>query len=124
MPEIIEGSTLGDGIRWEHDGDYSRKKVTVISGQNLALLTVVAIIAASGKATILNPAGADGSEVAAGIMIGACDASAADTEGAAIVRDAMIDPDNLVWPAGITAGEKTQALAELDAVGIVTVETA
>lgn len=124
MPEIIESNTLGDAIRWEHEGDYSRKKVTVITGQNLAILTVFAIITASGKATILAPAGADGSEVAAGIMVGACDATSADKEGAGIVRDAMIDPDNLVWPDGIIAGEKTQALVELDALGIVAVETA
>lgn len=124
MPELNQPNTLGDGIRWEHSGDYSREKVTAASGQNLALLEVIGKVTADGSVVALNPAAIDGSEVAAGIMIGACDASTAATKGAAIVRDAMIDPDNLVWPAGITAPQTTQALAELNDLGIVAVETA
>jgi len=52
------------------------------------------------------------------------DASLADKPGVIIVREAMIASDNLVWPADITAGEKTAAIAELEALGIVDVETA
>ena len=43
----------------------------------------------------------------------AADATAAAVAGAAIVREAMIDPDNLVWPTGISADQKTAALADL-----------
>ncbi len=124
MAEINQPNTLGDGIRWEQSSDYSREKITVISGQDLAVLTVIGLITASGKATLLAPAASDGSEVAAGIMVSPCDASAADAEGAAIVRDALIDPDSLAWPAGITAPQKTQALAELADLGIHARETA
>ncbi len=124
MSSLEQPNSLGDGLRWEQSSDYSREKLTVISGQNLAVLAVVAIITASGKATALAPAESDGSEVAAGIMVSACDASSADTEGAAIVRDALIDEGSLAWPDGISGGEKTQALTELAALGIHTRETA
>ena len=119
MPTLTQPNNLGDGILWEQDSDYSREKVTVISGQNLAVLTVVGKITASGKYTALNPAATDGSEAAAGIMVADCDATAADKEGAIIARDAMIAPDNLVWPAGITGSQKTTALEELAALGII-----
>ena len=124
MTVKTESNTLGDGIKWEESNDYSRQKVTVLFGQSLALLEVVGKVTASGKVVALNPAALDGSEAAAGIMIGAVDASLADKPGVIIVREAMIASDNLVWPADITAGEKTAAIAELEALGIVDVETA
>jgi hypothetical protein len=124
MPVLTEPNTLGDGIKWEESNDYSREKVTVLSGQNLALLQVVAKITATGKVVIHNPAGVDGSSVAAGVLIAAVDASLADKPGVIIVRDAMIAPANLVWPAAISAEDKALALADLKALGIVAVETA
>lgn len=124
MPSLDQPNTLGDGIRFESESDYSREKKTVISGQNLAVLAVVGMITASSKITLLAPAATDGSEVAAGIMVAPCDASAADTGGAVLVRHALITSDSLAWPDGILAGEKTQALAELADLGIHARETA
>lgn len=217
MPELTEPNTLGDGIKWEESNDYSREKVTVLSGESLALLEVVGkvgvavpttgtatagntgtglcasvvggaativetftliciaasidagvfsvegsktgrlanatvavayesdylgfalsdatdfivgdsftidITAGSGKVVALDPAAVDGSNHAAGIMIAAVDATLADKAGVAIVRDAMIAPVNLVWPTGISAGDKAAALVDLDNLGIVAVETA
>ncbi|MFO7598036.1 MAG: head decoration protein, partial [Desulfocurvibacter africanus] len=74
----------------------------------------------------LNPGAdpADGSEKAAGIAIDAYDASAADVEGVAIKRDAIVAPSALIWPDGITVGQKATALAELEALGIITREEA
>lgn len=217
MSSKIEPNVLGDGIKWEESNDYSRKALTVLSGQTLALLAVIglitvavpatgtagtntgngtcgsvagkaktipetftlkcttaatnggtfsvvgsitgrlkdasvgvaydseylgftiadgttdfavgdtftiAIAAGSGKAVALDPDGVDGRNRAAGIMVGAVDASAADKPGAAIVRDAMVAPDYLVWPAGITSDEKAAALADLEKLGIVAVTSA
>ncbi len=84
----------------------------------------IEVAAGSGEVVALDPDAVDGSNRAAGIMVGAADATDGAVAGAAIVRDAMIDPDNLVWPDGITAGEKLAALADLAALGIVAVETA
>lgn len=36
-----EPATLGDALKWEQSHEYSRKTVLVLSGQNLAALTVV-----------------------------------------------------------------------------------
>jgi hypothetical protein len=124
MAVKTETNTLGDGIKWEGSNDYSRQKVTVLSGQSLSLLEVVGKVTASGKVVALDPDGLDGSENAAGIMVGAVDASLADKPGVAIVREAMIASANLVWPAEISAGDKATALADLEALGVVTVDLA
>ncbi len=217
MATKTEPNTLGDGIKWEESNDFSRTKLTVLSGQVLALLAVIGrvlfvvpatgtagagntgtgicgtvvgglktivetftltctaavgnagtfsvvgsitgrlpdatvavpyaspyigftltddtdfivgdsftidITAGSGKAVALDPAAVDGSNHAAGIMVAAVDATSADKPGVAIVREAMIAPSFLVWPDGISAGDKAAALAELENLQIVAVETA
>lgn len=124
MAVKIEPNTLGDGIKWEEDKSYSRKKITVLSGENVALLEVVGKVTASGKYAALDQDAADGREVAAGIMVGAVDASSADVAGVIILREAMVAMDNLVWPDDIDAGEKTTAIGELEALGIVAVTLA
>ena len=46
----------------------------------------------------------DGSEDAHGFVIAEYDASEADLEGVAVVRDAIIDPGHLAWPMAFTSG--------------------
>lgn len=84
----------------------------------------VTVAAGSGKVVALDPAAVNGAAQAYGIMIAAVDATSADKAGVAIVREAMIAPANLVWPTGISAGDKATALAALAEAGIVAVETA
>ncbi len=112
--------TLGDIVYWEEDNNYSRDVVTVALGQNLSLGTVVGKITATGEYTILAPAAVDGSEVAAGIMLADCDATAAATDGVALVREAIISSEELVWPDGILDSEKATALEQLKTLGIIT----
>ena len=76
-------------------------------------------VTASGKYKALDPAAVDGSEAAAGLLYAAVDASAADAEGVAIVRLAEVNAAELVWPDGITAGEKTTALGQLAALNVI-----
>lgn len=45
--------------------------------------------------------------------------AAADKDGVAVVRDAEIIDDYLVWPSGATAAQKAQAITELAALGII-----
>ena len=66
----------------------------------------------------------DGSQEAYGILIGDYDASSGDVKGVAVVRDAVVNPDNLVWPDGATDTQKAGALKQLAARGIVTREGA
>lgn len=42
-----------------------------------------------------------------------------DTDGVAVVRDAIIDAANLVWPAGATSDQKAAALGQLKEKGII-----
>jgi hypothetical protein len=107
MPVLNEGRYAGEFIVSEGDGRISRETITVLSGQNLQAGAVLGKVTASGKYKALEPAAVDGSETAAGILYDAVDASAADSEGVAIVRLAEVNAAELVWPAGITGGEQT-----------------
>ena len=63
-----------------------------------------------------------GDQDAYGILTADCDASTGAKAAVAIVKDAVIVAANLVWPDGspaVSAGEKTVALAQLAAKGIV-----
>jgi len=214
MLTLTEPNRLGDGILFEEDNFYSRKKVTIISGQNLAVLTIVGMILfavpetatadagntgdgtvgpvaaganakqgaytliciaasegwgsfsvmdpegyplasaataiaythdqinftivdgatdfivgdiftidvaeGSKKATALDLTAVDGSQRAVGITCGAYDATDAVIAGVIIARGpAMVNPDMLIWPDGITADQRAGALAELNTLGIV-----
>ena len=118
MATKTEPNTLGDGIKWEEGGSYSREKIVVASGNSVACLEVVGKKTVGGKCVPLAPAASDGSEAAAGIMVAAINATTADQAGVIVNDHAMAAMDNLVWPDGISAGEKTTAIAELEALGI------
>ncbi|HCQ52691.1 MAG TPA: head decoration protein [Brevundimonas diminuta] len=68
----------------------------------------------------LDPAGVDGSEVAAGVAIH--DATAGDgVAGQVLVLNggpSSVDPVHLIWPDGITASQKAKAIRELRDIGI------
>lgn len=61
----------------------------------------------------------DGSQNAAGIMIAACDASAAAKDGVIVARDAQIVAAYLTWPDGASTAQKNAALAQLKTLGII-----
>ncbi len=124
MPVQTESNHLGDWLKYEEDNLYSRDEVTVISGQNLATGTVVGVITASGKVTQLAPGASDGSETAAGVLVNAVDASAADRPGVIIARHAICSDKGLVWPAAITGPQKAAAISQLKSLGILVREGA
>ena len=124
MAAKTEPNYLGDWLKFEEDNLYSRDQVTVASGQNLKTGTVVGIITASGKVTQLAPSANDGSENAAGVLLGDVDASAGDTPGVIIARHAICSDKGLVWPSGITGPQKNTALGQVKALGILVREGA
>lgn len=79
----------------------------------------VTVAAGSGKFTILAPAALDGSQYAAGILVADVDATSADQACAVISRLAEVNSNELVWPGGISGPNKTTAIAQLTALGIV-----
>lgn len=123
MPVQSEANYLGDWLKFEEDNLYSRDEVTVASGQNLATGTVVGIITASGKVTQLAPGATDGSETAAGVLH-PVDASSADQPGVIVARHAICSDKSLVWPGSITGPQKTAAISQLKALGILVREGA
>ena len=120
----IQGGKYDDAIIWEEDNKFSRDDVTVASGSNMVMLEVAGKLTSGGAYVPLDPAASTGAEDASGIIGIDTDASSAAKASWAVVRDAIVVADNLVWPTGITAGEKTTALAELKALGIVEREVA
>jgi Bacteriophage lambda head decoration protein D len=119
MPVLNEGRYAGEFLVSEGNGRISREIITVLSGETLEPAAVLGKVTASGKYKALDPAAADGSQSAAGILYDAVDASAADAEAVAVVRLAEVNAAELVWPAGITAPQQATALGQLRALTII-----
>jgi hypothetical protein len=91
----------------------SVEKVTLITGQNLVVGTVLGKITASGKYTLHNNAATDGSEIASAILRNSTDATTADTACTVLTRIAEVAGAKLIFKAGITAPNKTAAIVAL-----------
>jgi hypothetical protein len=82
----------------------------------------ITVAAGSSSYTVFDPDGTNGSEVASGILIHPVDA----TDGAlpCVVHNWACDvnSDELVWPTGISAGEKAAAIVQLAALKIRLIE--
>ena len=119
MTAITNDLTLGDLLKYEEENLYSRNQVTVVSGQSLKLGTVIGRVSATQKVKALDPSATDGSEVAAGVVLQSIDASAAEkTNGLIVSRQAIVADHALVLPVAITTEEKTAAIAQLEAIGV------
>ncbi len=120
MNTINEAPNLGDLLKYEEDSlRYSREVATVAAGQNLELGAVVARETASGKLKRLDPAATDGTEVAAGILLLAVDASLIDVAGSLLLsRHAVVASSAVVWPSGISAPDQAAATDTLATLGI------
>ena len=119
MPALAEPLNLGDLLKYEAPNLYSRDRVTVASGQNLQLGTVVGIVTATAKFKQLDPSAEDGTQVAAGVLLQACDAALIDRDdGLVVARHAIVAHHALAWPDAITTAEKLAAVAQLKALGV------
>jgi len=119
MPVITEGLNLGDLLKYEAPNLYSRDQLTIAAGQNLILGAVVGLDTLTEKVKALDPAATDGTEVAAGVLTAAVDATLIDrSDGVVITRHAVVADHALTWPVGITAPQKAAAIAQLKALGV------
>lgn len=119
MSTLTESTHAGEYILSEANGERSRAAVIVASGNDLSAGAVLGVVTASGKFAEHDAGAADGTENAVAILFGAVDASAADADGAATVRDSEVDDGLLAWPAGISAGDKADAITSLAGQGII-----
>ena len=125
MPTLTQAPHLGDLVKYEAPNLYSREQATVAAGQNLPLGAVVGRVTATGKLKALDPSATDGTEVAAGVLGNAVDATLIDREDAILIaRHAIVARNALVWPAGITTAQQLAAIAQLEARGIVVRDSA
>ncbi len=115
MPNVTDSPRAGGFIVSEGNGTISRDPGTLIAGQNLKPGTVLGLITASTKYTQLAPGAVDGSEVAAGALYDAVDASAADADCVVLRRLSEWNDSELIWPDGITGPQKVTATGELEA---------
>ena len=124
MTTLTNMPTLGDLLKYELNGNYSREVITLKSGTNYALGSVLGKITASGKFR-LSPAasvtGDEGAETAIAVLIEAVDATAADKEGLVVARGpAIVSKAALVFDASVDQGsEKTAKHIQLATAGIV-----
>lgn len=121
-----EGRHSAEYIASEANGTRSREVVTLASGNNLPAGAILARLSDgpnAGQYTALDPASAaspaDGSKVAAAVLFAAVDASAGERPAVITARDTEVKAAALGWPAGTTPQQKTTALADLAALGIV-----
>jgi hypothetical protein len=121
MTVKIETSHAAEFIMSEASRSRSRENGILITGQNLAVGTVVELSGAKLTALTgaLNTAG-DLVTAAVGILIYAADATDADVPVAYIARDAEVNQKLLVFPTESTAGgEEAATIASLAALGII-----
>jgi hypothetical protein len=78
----------------------------------------ITVAAGSGKVKAWTASAVDGSQYAYGIMGENMNASSADKASFAIVREAIVKANSLVWSGTPSATEKATALAQLEARGV------
>ena len=119
MSAIHETHNLGDLLKYEAPNLYSRDLATVASGRTLALGTVVGRDTLTTKLKALSPTATDGTEIAVGVLAADVDATLIDIDQALLIaRHAIVATHALVWPVAITPTEKTAAIAQLEARGV------
>ncbi len=97
MATLTESPRLGDVLKHEADQLYSREEVTIASGQNLPIGTVIGRVSTDDKLVQLDPTASDGSETPIGILCESVDATATDTASWIAARHAIVSEDGLVY---------------------------
>lgn len=119
--EAPDGTLVGDGVvatGFSGGGlsfTLADGSTDFVSGDSFA----ITVAEGSGKWAQYNPGAVNGSQIAAGILFGAKNATSADKDGVVIARMAEVNASELVWRGGLAASQKTIALAQLKNAGIV-----
>jgi hypothetical protein len=124
--EDPDGNVIGSGVNGTAFSD-DLKFVTAaggtafVAGDGFDITVAAAGVDANGvgKVVPLDLAAVDGSQASYAVAIQEREISAADQPVLVVARGALVDPDMLVWPAGITAPQKAAALSTLRARGII-----
>ena len=119
MPTVTQPRNLGDLLKYEAPNLYSRDQDTVAAAQNLPLGTVVGRETATAKLKALDLSATDGTETAVGVLGNDVDATLIDREDAILIaRHAIVARGAVIWPTGISAADKAEAVAQLATRGV------
>ena len=121
MTVLVETRHPAEFILSEASGQRSRDTITIASGAGIiAAGTVLGKVTATGKHVASAVGANDGSEVPAAINIYGADASAADVQVSAILRDAEVIGKCLTYHADRDqVAEKTAANEALKSLGVI-----
>lgn len=119
MTVLIEGNHRAEFLVSEANGTRSREIVTVLSATALEPGTVLALQDDSYYVPLDEDATSSDLSMAAAILYDHVDADSSDgLPAVAITNDAEVNGHELIWPAGISAEDKTAAETQLRAAGI------
>lgn len=119
MTVAIEQNNLGDLLKFEAPNLYSREEITVAQGQKLALGTIIGQDSETDLIKAFNPAATDGTQNALGALIAEVDATSGNTKAVIVTRDTILADHAVVWPTTITLEQKTAAIKQLEARGVI-----
>ena len=119
MTVAIEQNNLGDLLKFEAPNLYSREEITVAQGQKLALGAIIGQDSETDVIKALNPAATDGTQNALGALIAEVDATSGNTKAVIVTRDAILADHAVIWPSAITLEQKTAAIKQLEARGVI-----
>ena len=118
---IEEKNRLGDLLKYEADKNYCREVMTVASGQNLKMGTIVGIKTETNeiKSVSIAENENDGSDLAFGVLLEDVNASSETKNALVIARDAIVASDCVVFPSDATPDQKKKITKDLEKRGIV-----
>ena len=123
FPVLEDDTYVGEFLISEANNYRSREQGSTVVSTDLRAGEVLGKITATGEYVPVDPAAADGSEVAAAISLNVVSTSAAATPQqlaiAVFVRDCEVNGKILNWPATITPAEQQAAEDQLGAAGII-----
>lgn len=117
MATFTQPKDLGDLLLVQVSPGWTKDKAVLLGGTDYPLGQVLAKVA--GKYQALDLTSTSPAKKAVAVLAEHVDARTGDKPGVVIARGAVLALGELVWPAGITEPQKTTALAELNAQGIV-----
>jgi len=126
MTVLTQPPSMGDVLKYEVNPNYTRETVTLLTGTNYPVGSVLGKITASGKYKLATSSGTDGAQTAAAVLLYAVDATLADAVGIVVARGpAIVSRAALAYDATVDDAAKIATKhGQLTALGIVVRDTA
>jgi len=108
MTALTQSPTMGDVLKYSENPNYTNESVTLLTGTNYKVGSVLGKITASGKYKLAAVGAVDGSAVAVAVLLTAADATAGDATGVILARGpAIVSKAALVFDATVNDAPKT-----------------